>query len=237
MNYIAEINAFYDRLELNPLPSPTIVLWQALMHIANKTGWQQEFTVASSVLSLKTGLNAQAIKRARNRLEQDEFLIWRARGGNLSAQYQMISLVVQNERKFVPQNEPQNEPQCEPHCEPQSEPKSVPINKDKHKQNKTYTCVSGEGQEPERNPQEDFAIIYGIYPKKVGKTKAYEYYLGWIRGRVIDGKKVKLTNKQMYLAVKKYVVQQEENDVELRFYKGFDSFLSKAVLDYLEVEE
>lgn len=41
MNYIAELKAFYDRLELNPAPSPAIALWHALMSIANKTGWQR----------------------------------------------------------------------------------------------------------------------------------------------------------------------------------------------------
>ena len=80
MNYIAEMKAFYDWLEINPLPSPAIVLWHGLMHIANKTGWQQEFTVATSVLSMKTGLNAKAIERARNHLEQKE----RKQGGNVS---------------------------------------------------------------------------------------------------------------------------------------------------------
>ena len=119
MNYLAELKAFYDRLELNPLPSPAIALWHALMSIANKTGWQQEFTVAVSVLVLKSGLNAQAIKRARNRLEQDGYIKWKSRGGNLAAIYHMNSLVVQNNSKNVPQ------------CEPQV----VPINK--HKQNET----------------------------------------------------------------------------------------------------
>ena len=78
MNYLAEIKAFYDRLEIKPLPSPAIALWHALMSIANKTGWQQDFTVAGSVLMLKSGLNAQAVKRARNRLEQEGFKIGRA---------------------------------------------------------------------------------------------------------------------------------------------------------------
>lgn len=135
MNYLAEIKAFYDRLELNPLPSPAIALWHALMSIANKTGWQQEFTVAVSVLVLKSGLNAQAIKRARNRLEQDGFITWRSRGGNQSAVYHLNSLVVQNDIKNVPQCEPQSVPQTDPQSVPQCEPQSVPINK--HKQNKT----------------------------------------------------------------------------------------------------
>ena len=140
MNYLAEIKAFYDRLELNPLPSPAIALWHALMSIANKTGWQQEFTVAVSVLVLKSGLNAQAIKRARNRLEQDGYITWKSRGGNLSAVYHLNSLVVQNSIKNVPQ------------CEPQS----VPINK--HKQNETEI--------PPVSPVERFADFAAAYPKK-----------------------------------------------------------------------
>lgn len=91
--------------------------------------------------------------------------------------------------------------------------------------------------EHSRTKEENFEIIYALYPKKVGKAKAYEYYLGWLKGRTINGKKWTLTNKQMYLAVKRYVTQQEENEVELKFYKGFDTFMNKAILDYLEQEQ
>lgn len=137
MNYLSEIKAFYDRLELNPLPSPAIALWHALMSIANKTGWQQEFTVAISVLILKSGLNAQAIKRARNRLEQDGYITWKSRGGNQSALYHLKSLAVQNDNKNVPQSVSQSELKSVPQHVPQCVPQSVPINKDKLKQNKT----------------------------------------------------------------------------------------------------
>ena len=132
MNYIAEIKAFYDRLELNPQPNTVIALWHALMSIANKAGWPDTFTVASSVLGLRSGLNASALKRARNKLATDGFIEWKARGGNLAAQYKINSLVVQNYPKNEPQFEPQNEPQIAPQCEPQSEP----INKHKQKLNK-----------------------------------------------------------------------------------------------------
>lgn len=135
MNYLAEIKAFYDRLELNPQPNTAIALWHALMSIANKAGWPDTFTVAQSVLGLRSGLNASAIKRARNKLATDGFIEWKARGGNQSAQYRLISLVVQNEGK----NEPQFEPQSEPQVAPQSEPQSEPINKTK---TKTKTGIS-----------------------------------------------------------------------------------------------
>ena len=133
MNYLAELKAFYDRLELNPLPSPAIALWHALMSIANKTGWQQEFTAAVSILVLKSGLNAQAVKRARNRLEQDGYISWRSRGGNQSAVYHLHSLVVQNPEENVPQSGPQNVPQNAvvqnpEENVPQSGPQNVPQN-------------------------------------------------------------------------------------------------------------
>lgn len=132
MNYLAEIKAFYDRLELNPQPNTAIALWHALMSIANKAGWPDTFTVASSVLGLRSGLNASALKRARNKLATDGFIEWKPRGGNQSAQYRIKSLVVQNQYK----NEPQNEPQCEPQNEPQFAPQCEPINKHKLKQEK-----------------------------------------------------------------------------------------------------
>ncbi|MDR1753805.1 MAG: hypothetical protein LBR74_02725, partial [Eubacterium sp.] len=87
MNYIAEINSFYDWLITNQLSSPAIVLWHCLMHIANKTGWEQEFAVAISVLEIKTGLNKKAVERARNTLSQMGRIKWRSRNGNLSAIY------------------------------------------------------------------------------------------------------------------------------------------------------
>ena len=99
------------------------------MSIANKAGWPDTFTVASSVLGLRSGLNASALKRARNKLATDGFIDWKPRGGNQSAQYHIKSLVVQNRHEFEPQYEPQSEPQCEPQSEPQSEP----INKHKLK--------------------------------------------------------------------------------------------------------
>ena len=102
------------------------------MSIANKAGWPDTFTVASSVLGLRSGLNASALKRARNKLATDGFIEWKSRGGNLAAQYKINSLVVQNYSKIAPQFEPQSELQIAPQFEPQSEP----INKHKQKQNK-----------------------------------------------------------------------------------------------------
>lgn len=99
MNYLREINAFYDWLETNPLSTSGIALWYALMHINNKAGWAEEFGVAVSVLCVKTGLSSRTIYDARNELKTKGRLEWRSRGGNQSAVYKLHSLSAINADK------------------------------------------------------------------------------------------------------------------------------------------
>lgn len=50
--------------------------------------------------------------------------------------------------------------------------------------------------------KENFEKIYAIYPKKRGKQRAFGLYCQWLKGRVIQGERIKLTNKEMYVAVR-----------------------------------
>jgi DnaD/phage-associated family protein len=92
VNYLKELNAFYDRLETNPLSTSAIALWHSLMHINNKAGWVEEFAVAASVLCIKSGLKDSMFKKARNELYQKEYITFKSRGGNQSAIYKLLSL-------------------------------------------------------------------------------------------------------------------------------------------------
>lgn len=100
---------------------------------------------------------------------------------------------------------------------------------------------SEENQSPEpdkktslEQDKEDFEQIYAAYPKKAGRAKAFEYYRGYIgKGRVINGTRYCLDKREIYLAVVNYVQQMEEAGTQLQFYKNFDTFMNKAVLDYL----
>ena len=83
----------------------------------------------------------------------------------------------------------------------------------------------------------NFEIIYNSYPKKKGRAKGYDLYKGWLRGRDISGRKVKLTNKQMWNAIANYKREIENNGTELQFVKQFDTFMNKSILDYVEDEE
>lgn len=82
--------------------------------------------------------------------------------------------------------------------------------------------------------ENNFKIIYDSYPKKVGKSKGYEYYLGWLKGRKISGRTIRLTNKQIWQAIANYKREIDKNETELQFVKQFDTFMNKSILDYIE---
>ncbi|MFR4630177.1 MAG: hypothetical protein ACLT8Q_12960 [Lachnospiraceae bacterium] len=216
MNYIAEIKAFYDRLELNPQPNTAIALWHALMSIANKAGWPDTFTVASSVLGLRSGLNASALKRARNKLATDGFIEWKSRGGNLAAQYKINSLVVQNYSK----NEPQDEPQSELQIAPQFEPQSEPINKQRHKHKQNTPPIS---------PVERYAEFAAVYPKRCTGCLAETEYCNAVLAGVPED--------DLVLAAQNYAdICRREKTAE-RYIKKPENFLRENLfMQYLKGE-
>lgn len=216
MNYLAEIKAFYDRLELNPQPNTAIALWHALMSIANKAGWPDTFTVASSVLGLRSGLNASALKRARNKLATDGFIEWKSRGGNLAAQYKINSLVVQNYSK----NEPQDEPQSELQIAPQFEPQSEPINKQRHKHKQNTPPIS---------PVEKFGEFAAAYPKRCTGCLAETEYCNAVLAGV--------TEDDLIMAAQNYAVDCQKKRTPDRYIKNAENFLKENLfMQYLKGE-
>lgn len=130
MNYIAEIRAFYGWLGANPLKSPAIALWHALMSIANEASsdanWQMQITPAISTLQSRCGLSKDAIITARNQLKQAGRIDWRSRGGSGSAVYTIIPFVSEIPTQTPPQLPPQLPPiyklnQTKPNHEKESE--------------------------------------------------------------------------------------------------------------------
>lgn len=97
MNYITELNAFYDWLLYNSLPTGAIALWHALMSINNKANWADEFTVANIVLQGMTGLSRQGLDKTRNLLIQKGLIHYKKGTSNQAGKYKMVSL----ERKKV----------------------------------------------------------------------------------------------------------------------------------------
>ena len=99
---------------------------------------------------------------------------------------------------------------------------------DKQKKKKTK-LTEEENEEIVKN----FEIRYNSYPRKVGKTAGFELYKQWLNGRDILGNRIKLTNRQMWLAIARYKKQLEDNETEKQFIKQFDTFMRKPILDYI----
>ena len=155
----------------------------------------------------------------------DGFIEWKARGGNLSAQYKIKSLVVQNyyknEPQCEPQSEPQNEPQCEPQSEPQCEPQSEPINKQRHKQKHNTPTIS---------PVEQFEEFATAYPKRcTGYLVETEYCNAVLAG---------VPEEDLVLAAQNYADACRREKTAERYIKKPENWLRENIfMQYLKGED
>lgn len=106
LNYIRELNAFYDWLESNPCSTGVIALWHALMAINNRTGWEKEFTVANMTLQLKTGLSRKQLERCRNFLIQKGRIRYeKSNRVNQAGKYSIVTFDAQNDTRYDTQQD------------------------------------------------------------------------------------------------------------------------------------
>ena len=91
MNYLAEILAFYDLVQVKQLSTGQIALWHALMAINNRCTWIEWFTVPNLTLELNTGMSRSGVLKARNALKQYgliDFIV----NGTKATNYKMITI-------------------------------------------------------------------------------------------------------------------------------------------------
>lgn len=223
MNYIKQLNEFYSTLDYKPLSANAIAIYFVLLQVANKTGWIDKFRVANTVLTSKCDLNMQKLIRARANLINQGYITYsRGRNQNEAPVYSIIKLYDNTTNNTV--NDIAN-----------NTPNNIADNMTDdtiNKQNKTKHTSSSNIKELKSH----FEKIWEIYPNKKGKAKAEELFLQWVKGRKINKTSTKLTDEQMYYAVKKYKKECEEKAVEEKFIKHGDTFFNKAILDYAEVE-
>ncbi|ERN53852.1 DnaD domain protein [Alkalihalophilus marmarensis] len=91
MNYEQQIQAFYNQLETNPLTPSGIATWHALMQVWQKAGWPKSFTVAVSVIAVKSGMKVRHFYNIRKELEEKGYLTFISRGSGQAAQYAMTA--------------------------------------------------------------------------------------------------------------------------------------------------
>lgn len=226
MNYLREINAFYDWLETNSISDSAVVLWHALMHTNSKAGWIPEFAVAISTLETKTGLKKAAIIRARQRLQIAGRIDFKSRSGQQSAIYRIMPFEFQNETQSnsVPKRDTKcnsNRTLTETLSGTLTDPQSDPIIKlNKTKQNK-------------RNDDNDtahlvqaFEQFFQRFPNEVQRSDMFEYL---DKGMHVD---------LMILALKKTARNNKPFGYALTIIKDWfvNGILSVAQYEALEAE-
>lgn len=83
---------------------------------------------------------------------------------------------------------------------------------------------------------EDFDKIWKLYPRKTNKNSAFRHYKAWLVGKNYAGKRIKLTNKQMWIATKKYADLVKEEKREEQYIKMGSTFFNEAIMEYVEEE-
>ncbi|EUJ27355.1 DnaD domain protein [Listeria cornellensis] len=135
INYLKEINAFHDWLEINPISSTTQSLWFHIMNIANKCSWPSEFTIANPTLQAKLGISRGTLNEHRNILVQKGRIQYKSLGRNKAGVYKLILFYGSNNELVKGSSsiiEPENNPNPTPH---QPEPLPlVKLNKNETKQ-------------------------------------------------------------------------------------------------------
>ena len=133
MNYLTEIKAFYDLVQIKQLSTGQIALWQGLMHINNKCNWNEWFTVANLTLQLITGLSRAGINKNRNVLKQLGLIDFKANTTKATS-YKIITMSKSNQVSSQDSSQISNQ---------NSNQIGSTLNKlDETKQNKTSSCIN-----------------------------------------------------------------------------------------------
>lgn len=137
MNYITQLNRFYDCLQTNSLSAAAICLYVVLLHINNKCAWIVEFTVANLTLQGMCNLSRVQIDRARNELVQKGYIKYKKGIGNKAGKY----LIVCFDTQCDTQSYTQSDTQCDTQTDTQMIHNASTLNKLNSKLNETKLAV------------------------------------------------------------------------------------------------
>ena len=102
-------------------------------------------------------------------------------------------------------------------------------------------CPSNDEQDNQpvtgKEDENHFEEVWEIYPRKEGKNKAYTHYKSWLKGKKFAGKTVKLTERQMWFAVRTYKNECEKKMTEKQYIKMGSTFFNESIYEYVQKNE
>ena len=149
MKYINQINAYWNWVKLNDLPSRAGYLYFAILDCANTAGWKGEFNAPNSTLQAMAGLDKNGLVRYRNALVQAGLIKYQQGKRGASGTYSIIPLYDTNN-------------------DTNSEPVVIPIANQSGYQNGVHTKSKSKSKSiiPPISPNGDIVPLEGERPRK-----------------------------------------------------------------------
>lgn len=205
------------------------LLFGEITALTNKTG---ECWASNSYFSGLYKMTAQSISRCLKHLKDKGYI-------NIELKYKPNSKEVEKRIISIPININGNT--CKHKCYG-----GININvKENNTSNNNNICPSDDGRDnnstltkpKEKVTESHFEEVWAVYPRKDGKNTAYKHYCKWLEGRTFAGKKVKLTERQMWYAANTYRKECEAAATEKQYIKMGSTFFNESVVEYVQKNE
>ena len=151
MKYINQINAYWNWVKLNDLPSRAGYLYFAILDCANTAGWKGEFNTPNSTLQAMAGLDKNGLVRCRNALVQAGLIKYQQGKRGASGTYSIIPLYDTN-------NDTNNDTNSEPIANQSGYPNRVHTKSKSKSESKSII--------PPISPNGDIVPLEGERPRK-----------------------------------------------------------------------
>ena len=93
MDFIKQLNGFRRKRLINPIGANCISLYLTLFEYSNELWFPERFTVANSTLQEQSGLKSlSSMQRARNKLMQDGYIVYKSSSGSRCGTYELVDL-------------------------------------------------------------------------------------------------------------------------------------------------
>lgn len=97
MNYIMQLNVFYEKASGESLSLKAIGLYMLLLNKNNRLGWIEEFKMTNNVIMSVANCTLYELKTARNELEEKGYIIYKKGTKGQAGNYKIINL----EKEFL----------------------------------------------------------------------------------------------------------------------------------------
>lgn len=174
MNYIKQLNCFFDYLQRNSLTQSEQLLYHTLLMVNNSCGWLESFGRTNQSLAGLMGVSINTLLDARMKLQSRGLIKFKKGKKGDVTKYSIPKLYEEYGSKSEPQIKPYSELQTAPQTEPKTEPQTEHIINNKHKTKKDKKIFP-----PESIEMSLAAELKKLILKNNGNAKTPQCLNGW----------------------------------------------------------